>query len=96
MVTVTSPAHRMLRRLAPQTREHLVKQAQQLASQPQLGEPLVGELRPFRSLHTTFRGTHYRVVYEVNVRLKEIIVRGVGPRENLYKKLRRMKLKPLR
>jgi mRNA-degrading endonuclease RelE of RelBE toxin-antitoxin system len=94
-VTMTSPAHRMFRKLPPNVRKQLVSQAQKLAKNPQLGEQLEGVLRPFRSLHTTFKGTHYRIVYEVNTRLKEIVVRGVGPRENLYKKLRRMKLKPL-
>jgi len=85
----------MFRKLSPQIRKYLVKQAQKLASQPQLGEQLAGILNPFRSLHTTYKGTHYRIVYEVNTKLKEIIVRGVGPRENLYKKLRQMKLRPL-
>ena len=95
VVTMTSPAHRMLRKLATSPREHVVRQAQSLGRQPHLGEQLAGELRAFRSLHTTYKGVHYRIVYELNQRLREIIVRGVGPRENLYKRLRRMKLKPL-
>ncbi len=94
-VTMTSPAHRMLRKLPPQIRKHLIGQAQRLKKNPQKGEQLEGVLRAFRSLHTTYKGTHYRIVYEVSQRLKEVIVRGVGPRENLYRKLRQMRLKPL-
>lgn len=94
-VTMTSPAHRMLRKLPSQVRKHLVKQSQKLAENPQLGEQLKQALRPFRSLHTTYQGTHYRVVYEVSTKSKQIIVRGTGVRENLYQKLRQMQLKPL-
>jgi mRNA-degrading endonuclease RelE of RelBE toxin-antitoxin system len=94
-VTMTSPAHTMLRKLPPPIRKHLVKKAQKLSANPNLGQPLRGILRGFLSLHTVYRRTHYRIVYEINQRLEEIIVRGAGPRENLYRKLERMHLKPL-
>ena len=95
VVTMTSPSHRMLRKLPSPIRNHLVSQAETLADNPQLGQQLEGKLHPFCSLHTTYKGTHYRIIYEVNAKLREIIVRAVGPRENLYKRLERMKLKPL-
>ncbi len=85
----------MLRKLPPQVRKHLVSRALELATNPECGESLRGALKRFHSLHTVYRRTHYRMVYEVNKKLEEIVVRGVGPRENIYKKLRQMKLKPL-
>ena len=94
-VTMTSPAHHMLRKLPPPIRRHLVVQSQRLAVNPELGERLKGTMRPFLSLHTTYKGTHYRTVYEINTRLKEGEIRGAGPRENLYRKLERLNLKPL-
>lgn len=94
-VTMTSPAHRMLRKLPPQVRKHLIKKAQKLSAKPDLGQSLEGVLRGFLSLHTVYRRTHYRIVYEISHRLKEVIVRGAGPRENLYRKLERMHLRPL-
>ena len=94
-VTMTSPAHQMLRKLPTPIRTYLVNQAQQLAANPHLGEQLTGTFSSFFSLHTTHKGIHYRIVYEINRRLNEVIVRGVGPRENLYRKLERLRLKPL-
>ncbi len=94
-VTMTSPAHKMLKKLSPDIRKYIVKRAQALAQNSQLGEQLRGELRAFRSLHAVYRNTDYRVIYEINHALKEIIVRAVGSRENLYKNLRRMKLRSM-
>ena len=94
VVTVTSPAYRMLRKLPPQVRKHLVTCAQTLPGDPLAGQQLEGKLAAFRSLHTTYNGTHYRIIYEVDDLHREIVVLAVGPRENLYDRLRRMKLKP--
>ena len=94
-VTMTSPAHKMLRKLPSPIRKYLVKKVQKLSANPNLGQPLEGVLRGFLSLHTVYRRTHYRIVYEISHRLREVIVRGAGPQENLYRKLERMRLKPL-
>jgi mRNA-degrading endonuclease RelE of RelBE toxin-antitoxin system len=95
VLTMTKPAHRMFKRLSPDTRSYLVDEAGRLLDNPGLGEQLRGKLSFLRSYHVVYKRTHYRIVYEVSDRLKEVIVRGVGPRENLYQKVKRMKLKPL-
>lgn len=94
-LTMTSPAHKMFKKLAPDVRKHLVEKAQILSENHTAGEQLQGELRPFRSFHTIYRNTDYRVIYEVSNRLQEIIIRAIGTRENLYSNLRHMRLKPL-
>ena len=95
MVTMTSPARRMFRKLPPQVRKYLIAEAQKLSSQPNRGGQLEGRLRAFRSLHIKHNNIQYRVIYEVSDRLKEIVVRAVGKRENFYKKIQQMKLKSL-
>ena len=94
-LTMTSPARKMLKRLPPDVRKHVIEKAQILSENHAAGEQLQGELRAFRSFHTVYRNTDYRVIYEVRHNLQEIIVRAVGARENLYRNLRFMKLKPL-
>lgn len=93
VVTMTAPAHRMLRKLPPMIRKYLVAKALELAGNPYLGEQLKGELGFLRSLHTVYKSTHYRIVYEVNERLQEVIVQTVGKRENFYQKLKQQRLK---
>lgn len=75
-------------------RTHIVETALTLRDNPLLGEKLTGEFRRFRSLHTKFQNVHYRIGYEVNDERHEVVVRAVDVRENFYKRLTEMKLKP--
>lgn len=92
-VFTTSPAQKMFKKFPPPIREHLTNEAHRLAEHPELGEPLTGALRTFRSLHTKLNNVSYRIVYEVNPRDQHIIIRAVGVRENFYKHLQRLKLR---
>jgi mRNA-degrading endonuclease RelE of RelBE toxin-antitoxin system len=92
---MTSPAHKMLKKLPPQVRTYVITQTQALRDDPYLGEQLHGEFKRFYSLHMKFQNVQYRVGYEINEQRKEVIVRAVGVRENFYKRLEEMKLKPI-
>lgn len=94
LVTV-APARRALKKLPHPVRKHLVKESQVLTTNPNHGERLEGQWRFLRSFHTVYRRTHYRVIYEVDTRGKHIIIRYAATRENFYKTLRQLKLKPL-
>jgi len=90
-----SPAgQRAMRKLPEAVRTYLKEEVRRLETQPMAGEPLKGEMRFLRSLHTIYNGTSYRLVYEVIERDHEIHVHFAGPRENFYKRLQKMKLKP--
>ncbi len=94
---VTLPAtRRALRHLPRDVRVHLVEALQVLATNPLFGEPLEQAWHFLRSFHTRFKGTDYRVVYEVDEARQQIILRYAASRENFYRKLHAMKLKPLR
>jgi mRNA interferase RelE/StbE len=90
-----SPAgQKTLNKLPEDVQKHLIQIASVLETDPLAGEQLKGSLRFLRSLHTTYQGTSYRLVYEVIERAHEIHVHLIGVRENFYKRLQRLKLKP--
>lgn len=93
---VTVPASRQaIKKLPRNVREHIINTVQILTTEPEKGEQLQPPLRSFRSIHTTFSNTQYRIVYEVDVSNQQIIIRYAAPRENFYRDLRHLKLKPL-
>lgn len=93
---VTVPAtRRVLKKLPRNVRKHLINKVQILVENPHYGEQLEGHWRFLRALHTRYKGTDYRVVYEVDNTTKQIIIRFTASRENFYRRLREMKLKPL-
>ena len=94
LVTVPT-ARRALKRLPLPVRKHLIDAIAVLASDPLHGEQLGGQWRFLRSFHTVYRRTHYRVVYEVDKKNKEVVIRHADTRENFYRTLRQLKLKPL-
>jgi mRNA-degrading endonuclease RelE of RelBE toxin-antitoxin system len=96
VVQITPAAHKMLKKLPPQIRKQIVEEAQKLHDQPYLGQQLRGEFQQFYSLHIKFNNVQYRVGYEIHESLQEILIRAVGVRENFYRKLEEMKIKPFR
>lgn len=93
LLTVPS-GRRAIKKLPPPIRRHIVDIIQLLTKDPYYGEQLEGQWRFLRSLHTVYMRTHYRVVYEVDENLKQIIIRFAASRENFYRTLRQLQMKP--
>ncbi|MFC1960016.1 type II toxin-antitoxin system RelE/ParE family toxin [Chloroflexota bacterium] len=81
------------KRLSKDARKTIETEVFVLASDPRQGEALRHELKGLWSLHLKFNNTHYRVIYSINEVAHEVDLRWVGSRENLYKEVRRLKLK---
>jgi len=60
--------------------ERISEKINVLSWQPMLGKQLRGILRDKRSL----RVGDYRIIYEMNIARKEIVVTNVGHRRNIY------------
>ncbi|MBI1258515.1 MAG: type II toxin-antitoxin system mRNA interferase toxin, RelE/StbE family [Chloroflexi bacterium] len=89
-----SPAgERSLKKLSPPIQKQLREEIQSLKTDPKRGELLRDKFRFFRSLHVSYHGTQYRVIYEVDETNEEIHLLYVGSRENLYRDLAHLKLK---
>jgi mRNA-degrading endonuclease RelE of RelBE toxin-antitoxin system len=70
----------------------LKAEAKTLDANPLAGEPLQGSYRQYRSLHIGYKGTAYRIIYQVLAKANSIVIVLADKRENLYKRLQEMKL----
>ena len=93
-MTVPS-GHRALKKLPSSVRKHIIDAIQVLSIDPYRGEQLEGQWKFLRSLHTVFIRTHYRIVYEVDEKRKYVVIRFAASRENFYRTLRQLQMKPL-
>ena len=89
-LTIASAAERLFRKLPREAKARLIEEAKVLQTEPMKGEPLKGKYRSFRSLHLAFKGTQYRIIYQVFTDAQMVTIRLAAPRENIYKKLEEM------
>jgi addiction module RelE/StbE family toxin len=88
----TNQARRLFKKLPPDVQDRIKKEASTLDQNPLPGEPLQGSYRQFRSLHVSYKGVAYRIIYQVLSKANEIVIVLADKRENLYKRLQEMKL----
>ena len=93
-LNIDKPALALFKKLPRNAQRILIEKAQTLKTNPHAGDPLRGKYRLLRSLHLTINGTAYRIIYQVFQTSETIVVRLAATRENIYKKLDEMKLKP--
>ncbi|MFO7772822.1 MAG: type II toxin-antitoxin system RelE/ParE family toxin [Dehalococcoidia bacterium] len=74
---------KQLRRIIKE--EHLAR----IESDPFKAVPLLYELRGLWSYHFGYKGTQYRIIYEVYPEQRVVLVVMIGSRERLYEALRR-------
>lgn len=89
-VQFTRAATRIFKKLPPYVRQKIKHELVHLANNPNLGESLKGKFRNFRSFHLSYKGTAYRIIYQVYPTLKSVIVYLADKRENIYKRLETM------
>jgi addiction module RelE/StbE family toxin len=88
----TSQASRIFKKLPQKIQDKLKEEVSTLGQNPLAGEPLQGSYRAYRSLHTSYKGVSYRIIYQVLSKLNQIVIVLADKRENLYKRLQEMKL----
>jgi len=88
----TSQARRLFKKLPQDVQDKLKAEAKTLDANPRAGEPLQGAYRSYRSLHISYKGVAYRIIYQVSPKTTSIIIVLADKRENLYKRLQEMKL----
>ena len=93
---VTIPVSRQaLKKLPLRIRKHLISAMEILKTDPYQTEELQPPWSGFRSLHSKYQNTQYRIVYEVDKTNSRVIIRYSATRENFYRDLRHLHLKPL-
>jgi mRNA interferase RelE/StbE len=73
-------ADQALQKLPQETILHIEKKLIQLKTNPHLGKPLSGKLKPLWSL----RISKYRAIYQIEEENISIYVIKIGPRKNIY------------
>lgn len=68
--------------MTPGARERIFRMLEDLQTQPLQGKKLHGELEALLSL----RAGVWRIVYEINSEKHLVIIHGIGPRGDIYKK----------
>lgn len=95
-IWVTKSAFRHAKKLPPDVRRFLISKTKVLKENPLAGYKLRGKLSFLCSLHLRFKGVDYRVIYEIDKKEKRVYIRYADTRENLYRNLEAMRIKPLR
>lgn len=88
----TSQARRLFKKLPQDVQEKLETEAKALDTNPLAGEPLQGAYRSYRSLHTSYEGVSYRIIYQIFSKAKQVVIVLADKRENLYKRLQEMEI----
>ena len=92
-ILATRTYDKSLKNVSSKARKHIEETIFVLETNPKAGEALRKELKGFWSLHTKFENTHYRVIYSIEDKAKTVTLRYASSRENIYKQVRRLKLK---
>lgn len=83
-INVSVAAHQVLLRLHPEIKRSIRKALDGLAQDPYMGKPLKQELEGLWSLPVS----HHRIIYQVD--LRSITVVFIGPRRDVYERLREL------
>jgi mRNA-degrading endonuclease RelE of RelBE toxin-antitoxin system len=95
-IFITPTGQRSLKKLSKSLQKALLELALSLKEKPLSGEKLKGSLTFLRSLHTRIKNTDYRIAYEIIEAKSEIVIHYLASRENFYKQLEKLRLKPAR
>lgn len=93
---ITPTGQRSLKKLPKSLQKILLELSLSLKDNPLAGEKLKGSLTFLRSLHTRIKNTDYRIAYEIIETKSELVIHYLASRENFYKQLERLRLKPSR
>jgi mRNA-degrading endonuclease RelE of RelBE toxin-antitoxin system len=91
-ITFEPGAYRLFKKFTPDLREQFKHQAEILKEDPLSGTQLQGRFRHLRSLHFSYKGTTYRIIYTIVTARQEVAIQLADKRENIYKRLEEMGL----
>lgn len=92
-VQIDNAAYRVFKKLPKHVKKKVIAEAQVLADNPKAGKRLKGKYRRFRTWGFNFKGTSYRIIYQVFNKTETIVVRLADTRENIYTQLEDMGVK---
>lgn len=91
-IQFTNSSLRIFKKLPKDVQKEIKKHLEILKVNPLSGEPLKGLYRGFRSLHLSYKGVSYRVIYQFYSKLETVVIFLADKRENIYKRLEEMRI----
>jgi mRNA-degrading endonuclease RelE of RelBE toxin-antitoxin system len=91
-LNIDEPALKVFKRLSLKAQRFIINKAQLLKSKPFAGKQLEGKHRLLYTLHCRFEAARYHIIYQALREQETVVVRLVGTRENIYRKLDEMKV----
>ena len=89
-VKMTNACHRIYDKFSLPLKEQIKSEAREIAKDPYKCEKLSGFPMNIRSYHFSYKGTAYRIAYDIDKKEKIVYVKLINTRENFYEKLKRM------
>jgi mRNA-degrading endonuclease RelE of RelBE toxin-antitoxin system len=87
---IDNSAFRLFRKLPKDVKDNIIDKAEILKTDPLAGQALKGKYKALRSLHFSYKGSAYRVIYQVFTKTSTVVIRLAGTRENIYRRLDRL------
>jgi len=84
----SNAAKKDIKNLSKDVQKEIIKQLEIIEDYPFNGEKLKGNLKGLYKYVFSFKGTEYRIAYEIFVEQKIILILMAGSRENFYKRLK--------
>lgn len=90
-VRLVRDAEKYLNSIPKQLHNKFISEMLALGEDPMVGIPLVGALKGLYKLRFDFYGMSYRIIYEPVLQEDVVNILLLGPRQNIYKKMGRLK-----
>ena len=89
-VKMTNACHRIYDKFTLPLKEQIKSETREIAKDPYRYEKLSGFPVSIRSYHFSYKGTDYRIAYDIDKKEKIVYVKLINTRENFYEKLKRI------
>lgn len=91
-IQFTNASLRIFKKLPQNVQDEIKRRIETLKENSLNGEQLHGAFHKFRSLHLSYSGVSYRIIYRVLPKISTVIIFLADKRENIYKRLEEMKI----
>ena len=89
-IRMTNACYRAYDKFSLPLKEKIKSETIKIAENPYKRKRLSGFPISIRSYHFTYKGTAYRIAYDIDEKEKIVYIKLINTRENFYEKLKRM------
>lgn len=90
-VEYSNTAYRSVKKLPKDIRNTIVDHSEKIAGNPYAAPQLKGRYSFLHSYHFSYKGSQYRIIYEISKQEERIYIHLADTRENIYRRLDQMR-----